>query len=88
MKGRRGRLETNSKYCCEIIKIINKNKCLNFLKYSFNGPKDIPYYNRKAYFDKMKLVVKVIKQLYFCSIIMSENYEGGFKACADNVDPG
>ena len=39
-------------------------------------------------FDNTKLVVKVIKQLSFCSIITSENYEGGFKACTDNVDPG
>ena len=68
---------------------MNKNKCHNFLKYSFNGPKYVPYYNRKAYFDNIKLVVKVIKQLCFSSIITSENYEGGgFKACTDNVDPG
>ena len=87
-KGRRGRVETCSKYCCKILEIINKNKCPNFLKYSFNGPKYIPYYNRKAYFDNIKLVVKFIKQLSFCSIITSENYEGGFKACTDNVDPG
>ena len=45
-----------------------------------------PY--RKAYFDNIKLVVKFIEQLSFCSIITSENYEGGFKAYADNVDPG
>ena len=39
-------------------------------------------------FDNIELVIKVIKQLSFCSIITSENYEGGFKACTDNVDPG
>ena len=38
-------------------------------------------------FDNIKLVVKVIKQLSFCSIITSENYEGGFNAYTDNVDP-
>ena len=60
----------------------------NILKYSFNGTKYISYYNRKAYFDNIKLIVKFIEQLSFCSIITSENYEGGFKACTDNVDPG
>ena len=35
--------------------------------------KYIPYYNRKAYFDDLKHVVKVIKQLAFFSSITSAN---------------
>ena len=46
--------------------------------------------NRKAYFDDMKRVIQVLKQLAFCSSIMSANQGVGWrvKACADNTDAG
>ena len=36
---------------------------------------------RKAYFDNLKCVLKVIKQLTSCSSIMSANYVGGQGLC-------
>ena len=40
-------------------------------------------------FDNSKCVIKVIKQLTFCSGITSANFEGGgVKTCTDNADTG
>ena len=50
-------------------------------------PKYISYDNRKAYFDNLKCVGKVIKQVTFCSNITSANKRGsGVKASADSAD--
>ena len=46
--------------------------CPNFREYT---PKYITYDNRKAYFANLKHVIKVIKQLTFCSIITENKLE-------------
>ena len=54
----------------KILEIINK--LMNFfMNHGSNPPKYIPYDNRKAYFDNLNCVGKVINQLTFCSSITS-----------------
>ena len=75
LKVRGGRVETLSKYCCKVHEFINKmiNFFMNHGLISLNTaptpPKYNPYDSKKAYFDNLKHVGKVIKQLNFCSHI-------------------